>query len=97
MSKVVQFHKLGDPDVLKVEDINIREPVAGEVRINVKAIALNRAESMFRSGLYVVGPDFPSAIGYEAAGTIESIGPDVQGFNIGDAVSVIPAFSMNDY
>jgi NADPH:quinone reductase-like Zn-dependent oxidoreductase len=63
----------------------------------VKAIGLNRAESMFRSGMYVVGPNFPSGIGYEAAGTIESIGPDVNGFEIGDAVSVIPAFSMNDY
>lgn len=97
MAKVVQFHEVGAPDVLKVEEINVREPIAGEVRISVKAMGLNRAESMFRSGMYVVGPDFPSGIGYEAAGTIESIGPDVDGFEIGDVVSVIPAFSMNDY
>jgi NADPH:quinone reductase-like Zn-dependent oxidoreductase len=97
MAKVVQFHELGAPEVLKVEEIEVSAPRAGEVRINVKAIGLNRAESMFRSGMYVVGPDFPSGIGYEASGTIESLGPDVEGFEIGDAVSVIPAFSMNDY
>lgn len=97
MAKVVQFHELGAPEVLKIEEIEVRAPRAGEVRIDVKAIGLNRAESMFRSGMYVVGPDFPSGLGYEAAGTIESLGPDVEGFEIGDAVSVIPAFSMNDY
>lgn len=97
MAKVVQFHELGDPDVLKVEDIDVRAAREGEVRIKVKAIGLNRAESMFRSGMYIVGPSFPSGIGYEAAGSIESIGVGVKGLAVGDAVSVIPAFSMNDY
>jgi NADPH:quinone reductase-like Zn-dependent oxidoreductase len=98
MARVVQLEEVGGPEVLKVVDVDVRAPKFGEVRINVKAIGLNRAESMFRNGLYVVGPTFPgSGIGYEAAGTIESIGEGVTGFDIGDAVSVIPAFMMNDY
>lgn len=98
MARVVHLDQVGGPEVLKVVDVDVRAPEAGEVRINVKAIGLNRAESMFRSGMYVVGPTFPgSGIGYEAAGTIESIGEGVTGFKIGDAVSVIPAFMMNDY
>lgn len=98
MARVVQLDKVGGPEVLKVMDVEVRKPLAGEVRINVKAIGLNRAESMFRNGQYVVGPTFPgSGIGYEAAGTIESVGEGVIDFKIGDAVSVIPAFMMNDY
>ena len=38
-----------------------------------------------------------NAVVYEAAGTVEAIGEGVEGFQVGDAVSVIPAFSMNDY
>ena len=98
MARVVQFDQVGGPEVLRVVDVPVRAPGAGEVRINVKAIGLNRAESMFRSGAYVVGPTFPgSGIGYEASGTIESVGAKVTGFAAGDAVSVIPAFMMNDY
>ncbi|WP_334108601.1 zinc-dependent alcohol dehydrogenase family protein [Methylobacillus sp.] len=98
MARVVQFDQVGGPEVLKVVDVPVRTPNAGEVRINVKAIGLNRAESMFRSGAYVVGPTFPgSGIGYEASGIIESVGAGVTGFAAGDAVSVIPAFMMNDY
>lgn len=98
MVRVVQFDQVGGPEVLQLVEAEVRKPKAGEVRINVKAIGLNRAESMFRVGAYVVGPDFPgSSLGYEAAGTIESVGEGVTGFAIGDAVSVIPAFMMNDY
>lgn len=97
MSLKVQFHKTGGPEVLQIEDLPVREPKTGEVRIQVKAIGLNRAESMYRSGAYLIEPVFPAQLGYEAAGTIESVGPGVTDFAPGDAVSVIPAFSPHDY
>jgi NADPH:quinone reductase-like Zn-dependent oxidoreductase len=52
---------------------------------------------MFRSGQYVDQPVFPSKIGYEASGEVESLGSGVDGLKIGDAVSVVPAFAMADY
>lgn len=52
---------------------------------------------MFRSGMYLEQPKLPSKLGYEAAGTVEAIGEGVTGFAIGDKVSTIPAFSMNQY
>ena len=52
---------------------------------------------MFRLGQYLEEPRFPARPGYEAAGTVGAIGPDVQGFKVGDAVSTIPAFSLNAY
>ncbi len=67
MSKVVRFHRLGGPEVLQIDELDVRSPGPGEVRINVKALGLNRAEAMYRSGQYTFTPDMPAALGYEAA------------------------------
>ena len=97
MARVVRFHKTGGPEVLQIEEMNVGAPGAGELRLRVRALGLNRAESMFRSGMYLEEPALPAKLGYEAAGTIEAIGEGVTGFAIGDKVSVIPGFSMNHY
>ena len=97
MSKVVRFHRLGGPEVLQIDELDVRAPGPGEVRIKVKALGLNRAEAMYRSGQYTFTPDMPAALGYEAAGTIESVGQGVTEFAVGDEVNVIPAFSFADY
>ncbi|MGH8755324.1 MAG: zinc-dependent alcohol dehydrogenase family protein [Burkholderiales bacterium] len=77
--------------------MDAQPPGPGEVRIAVKALGLNRAEAMFRSGHYLEQPRFPARLGYEAAGTVEALGEGVQGLKVGDAVSTIPAFSQNQY
>jgi NADPH:quinone reductase-like Zn-dependent oxidoreductase len=97
MAKVVRFHETGGPEVLKVEEREVPLPGKGEVQIRIKAIGLNRAEAMFRSGQYLEAPKLPARLGYEAAGIIAEIGAGVQGFAVGDTVSVIPAFSLNSY
>jgi NADPH:quinone reductase-like Zn-dependent oxidoreductase len=97
MARVVRFHRIGGPEVLQIDTIDVPPPGPGEVRINVKALGLNRAEAMYRSGQYLEQPTFPSRLGYEAAGTVESVGPDVQGLKPGDAVSTVPAFSQGRY
>jgi NADPH:quinone reductase-like Zn-dependent oxidoreductase len=97
MARVVRYHETGGPAVLKIEQLEVPPPGKGEVQIRVKALGLNRAESMFRRGEYLEQPDFPARIGYEAAGTVAAVGPGGEGFKVGDAVSTIPAFSMNQY
>ena len=97
MPRSVRFYRTGGPDVLRLEDVAVPEPGIGEIRLRVRALGLNRAEAMYRSGAYVIDPVFPAQLGYEAAGTIDAIGPDVSGLAIGDAVSVVPAFSFLDY
>jgi len=97
MARVVRFHRTGGPEVLQLETIDVPVPGAGEVRIGVKALGLNRAESMFRSGQYLEAPVFPSRLGYEASGIVESVGPGVQAWKPGDVVSTIPAFSQGRY
>jgi len=97
MPKVVRFHEVGGPEVLKFEEVPSPEPGKGEVRLKVEAIGLNRAESMFYHGQYIYAPNLPAGLGYEAAGVVEAVGPDVDKSWIGKRVSTIPAFSLHDY
>lgn len=97
MPKIIRFHKTGAADVLMIENLPVTEPGEGEIRLQVKAIGLNRAEVMFREGQYLETPECPSRIGYEAAGIIDAVGAEVSSFQIGDLVSTIPAFSIGKY
>jgi NADPH:quinone reductase-like Zn-dependent oxidoreductase len=97
MPKIVRFYETGGAEVLKVEESPLAEPGAGEVRLAVEAIGLNRAEVMFRLGRYLENPKLPSRLGYEAAGTVDAVGPGTSGIQIGDRVSTIPSFSMGAY
>jgi NADPH:quinone reductase-like Zn-dependent oxidoreductase len=96
-ARVVRFHKIGGPEVLAIEEIDLPPPGPGEVQIRIHALGLNRAEVMFRSGQYIEEPKLPGRPGYEAAGTVAAVGSNVDGFRIGEAVSVVPSFSLNHY
>jgi NADPH:quinone reductase-like Zn-dependent oxidoreductase len=96
-AKVVRFHELGGPEVLKIQEEPIPEPGKGEVRLNVKAIGLNRAEAMFRSGKYLESASLPSKLGYEAAGVVAAVGPEVDKGWLGKKASTVPAFLMTHY
>ena len=97
MSKVVRFHAHGGPEQLQIEDLEVGEPGAAEVRIRVEAIGLNRAEAMFRAGAYLPALKLPSMIGYEAVGIVEALGTEVRGFSPGDRVCVLPNFRLGEY
>jgi NADPH:quinone reductase-like Zn-dependent oxidoreductase len=97
MPNIVRFHETGAADVLKIEDLPLAEPGEGEIRLKVEAIGINRAEVMFRQGLYLETPRFPSLLGYEAAGIVDAVGPGSPGIRVGDRVSTIPSFSMRKY
>ena len=97
MAKIVRFHKIGEPEVLQIEDMPSPAPGLGEVRLQVEAIGLNRAEVLFRQGRYLEEPALPSRLGYEAAGVVEAVGEGVTNYRVGDRISTIPAFSMRQY
>lgn len=97
MPRIIQFSSAGGPDVLEFVDVPVREPLANEVRIKVKAIGINRAESMWRRDDYIEPVTFPAGLGYEAAGIVDAVGPGVEGIAPGDEVNVIPSFSFNQY
>ncbi|WP_231618554.1 zinc-dependent alcohol dehydrogenase family protein [Nonomuraea sp. SBT364] len=88
-ARAVLFHEIGGPDVLKIEEVRLDAPGPGEVRVRIDAIGLNRAEALFRAGTYYYQPTLPgSRLGFEAAGTVEDVGPEVSGFAPGDAVCI---------
>ncbi|MDB5984842.1 MAG: putative oxidoreductase [Pseudomonas sp.] len=97
MSRTIKFAKAGGPEVLEFIEAEVATPGPTEVRIKVKAIGLNRAESMWRLDDYIEPVQFPAGLGYEAAGIVDAVGAEVTGFKVGDAVSTIPSFSMNQY
>lgn len=97
MSRTIQFAKAGGPDVLEFVETTIPAPGPSEVRIRVKAIGINRAESMWRNDKYIEPVSYPAGLGYEAAGIVDAVGENVRDFRQGDEVNLIPSFSMNQY
>jgi NADPH:quinone reductase-like Zn-dependent oxidoreductase len=94
--KIVRFHKIGGPEVLQFDDLQLPEPAQNEIRLRVKAIGLNRAEVMFRNDQYLETPVLPAKNGYEASGIVEAVGPGVDPSWIGKTVSTVPGFfSLN--
>ena len=96
-TKVIRFYKTGSPDVLRVEDVRWPQPLGNEVLIGVQALALSRLDLLWREGSYCEEPEFPAQIGYEVAGVVESVGPEVKSLKVGDPVSTFPAVSLTDY
>src|SRR5258708_9409868 len=98
MSRTIKFAKAGGPEVLEFLEMEVPPPGRTEVRIKVKAIGINRAESMWRHDAYIEPvAKFPAGLGYEAAGLVDSVGRDVSGVALGDEGHVLPSFSMNQY
>jgi NADPH:quinone reductase-like Zn-dependent oxidoreductase len=97
MSRTIKFAKAGGPEVLAFIETQVPAPGPHEVRIRVKAIGINRADSMWRNDKYVESPKFPAGLGYESAGNVDAVGASVTNFSVGDTVSTIPAFSLSQY
>jgi NADPH:quinone reductase len=83
--KAIQIRETGGPEVLQLVELQIPAPGPGQVLIRVEAIGVNFIEIYFRKGQYKA--TFPMIPGSEAAGTVEELGPGVNGFKAGDAVA----------
>lgn len=90
MPRVVNFSKHGGPNVLRLETESPADPSAGEVRVRMSAIALNRSNAMFRAGTYLFEATFPSRICSEGVGIIDAIGIDVTDWKVDQRVNLLP-------
>lgn len=95
----VWIPRTGGPEVLTLREAPDPVPGAGEVRIRVEAIGVNFSDVLTRLGLYPDAPPLPAVIGYEVAGVIDDIGPDLatvvraeKPFEVGDSVLALTKF-----
>ena len=79
-------HKVGGPETLVYEDVEVAAPGPGEVRLRQHAVGLNFIDVYFRTGLYKA-PGLPFIAGNEAAGQVVAVGPGVTNFHPGDRVT----------
>ncbi|MGP4049638.1 NADP-dependent oxidoreductase [Streptomyces sp. 2A115] len=86
--KAVRFHKYGTPDVLRYEEVEQPVPGIGEVRIRVAATSFNPVDGNIRAG-FMQGPipvALPHTPGIDVAGTVDALGEDADGVEVGDRV-----------
>jgi NADPH2:quinone reductase len=84
MTAAIRIAQTGGPDVLRLEQVELAPPQAGEVRVRHRAIGVNFIDIYHRTGLYKL--PLPSGLGLEAAGEVEAVGPGVTRFKAGDRV-----------
>ena len=80
--KAVVMHETGDPDVLRVEEVDRPEPGDSEVLLRVHAASVNPIDWKYRRGL--VETPLPAVLGNDVSGTVEASRAD--GFAEGDAI-----------
>jgi NADPH:quinone reductase-like Zn-dependent oxidoreductase len=90
--RAVVRNAYGGPEVLRVSDVEVPDIAGLDVLVRVAAVSLNRADWYTLTGLYVARlqtglrkPKSPQ-LGFDFAGTVEAIGPDVSEFRPGDEV-----------
>jgi putative PIG3 family NAD(P)H quinone oxidoreductase len=81
----------GGPEVLTVTQLADPVPAAGEVVIDVVGTAVNRADTLQRQGFYPPPKGASDVLGLECSGTISAVGPDVEGWQVGDEVCALLA------
>ncbi len=93
-TKIV-VHSAGGYDHLKLETTTIPVPAAGQVRIDVRAIGVNYADSVVRMGLYASAKEYvgwPITPGFEVSGVIGALGAGVTDLAVGDEVFAVTRF-----
>jgi putative PIG3 family NAD(P)H quinone oxidoreductase len=89
--KAILFDQPGDESVLHLGEAPDPAVGAGEVRLRVRACAVNRADLLQRQGLYPPPPGASSILGLECAGEVAELGPGVRGWKVGDRAMALLA------
>jgi NADPH2:quinone reductase len=94
--KAVRIHEFGDVDVLRWEEAPEPKPGPHHVLIKVESAGVNYADLMRRGGGYP-GPDLPSSLGLEAAGSVVEVGENVTGITVGQRVMAMGPGGQAEY
>jgi NADPH2:quinone reductase len=85
--KAIRIASPGGPEALRYEDAPVPEPKEGEALVRIEAAGVNFIDVYFRTGAYK--GSYPMTLGTEGAGTVEKVGPGVEGLRPGDRVGSV--------
>ena len=94
-ARKIVVHAAGGYDKLRVEAASVPAPGPGQVRIDVKAIGVNYADTTVRMGLYASAKEYvgwPITPGFEIAGTVGAVGEGVSDLPVGTPVFAVTRF-----
>jgi NADPH:quinone reductase len=89
MVAAVRVHKVGGPEVLTYEQVDVPAPGPGQLRVKQHACGVNFIDVYFRMGLYPAPGGLPFVAGNEAAGEVVEVGSGVSEFERGDRVAYV--------
>jgi NADPH:quinone reductase len=89
MVAAVRVHKVGGPEVLTYEHVDVPAPGPGQLRVKQHACGVNFVDVYFRIGLYPAPGGLPFVAGNEAAGEVVDVGSGVSEFKRGDRVAYV--------
>jgi len=89
------LHDTNGPESFSFEDIETPEPGPGEVRVRLRASALNHLDLWVSMGL-PAPHHFPHIAGGDGAGVIDAVGPEVSGWSVGDEVVINPSMACGE-
>jgi len=88
--RVIEVNEIGSADTMELVEREVPEPGPGHVRIRAEAVGVNFADIMMRRGTYPGGPEPRYVPGFETAGVIDAVGPDVDDYAEGDRIVGYP-------
>jgi NADPH:quinone reductase-like Zn-dependent oxidoreductase len=96
-TEAMVIRKNGGPEVLQREEIDLPEPGPRQIRVRVRAVALNHIDLWARAGLPNVKYEFPHRLGADVVGEIDAIGDGAVAasgkLTIGQKIVVSPGIS----
>ncbi|AHY46078.1 NADPH:quinone reductase and related Zn-dependent oxidoreductase [Rubrobacter radiotolerans] len=94
--KAVAIEGFGGREVLRVVEMSVPEPEAGEVRVAVHAAGVGPWDVKTREGIFG-GRKFPRVLGTEGAGVVDAVGAGVSDVEVGEAVIVYASGCYAEY
>src|SRR6201987_4856659 len=89
MVAAVRVHKVGGPEVLTYEEIEVGAPGQGQLKVKQHACGVNFIDTYFRMGMYPSPVGLPFVAGNEGAGEVVAVGPGVTDFKVGDRLGYV--------
>ena len=90
--QAIRIHNFGESDVMRLENVESRQPQAGQILVRIKAAGVNPVDTYIRKGLYPLDIAMPFTPGMDAAGVVHQVGEGVTRFVAGDKVYISGTF-----